>query len=182
MTMEAREELVKKYFSLIRELRAGREEAVDQLVDLWDEDGVFEFAGAPPVVGTFKGRHAIHTLYKNRLKASGMPIRLQAAAAAARDAALGLVETHINRIRSLERTLEAGSPDRVAVGWTTTIATDDKRGFEVSGNHTFLFEGDRIASLKVVVSPKPDRSEGLSLEGLTVDDIGRLSLAAWAVV
>jgi hypothetical protein len=184
--MQARQELINRYFSHIRDLRAGKEEAIDKLIDLWDEDGVFEFAGAPPVVGTFKGRNAIHALYKNRMKASGMPLRLNSDArtAAAREAALGMVDTRIHRVRSLDKTASAAdaTPERVAVGWTTVIGTNDQRGFEVSGNHTFVFKGDLIASLKVVVSPKADKSDGLQLEGLAVDDIGRLSLAAWAVV
>ncbi|MGE3148138.1 MAG: hypothetical protein AB7K04_03635 [Pseudorhodoplanes sp.] len=185
MTMQAKQQLIERYFDYVRDLRSGKESAVDNLVDLWDEDGVFEFAGAPPVVGTFKGRNAIHTLYKNRVKASGMPLALsgEGRAAAAREAALGAVDTRIHRVRSLDKNAAAdATPERVAVGWTTVIGTTDKRGFEVSGNHTFTFKGDRIASLKVVVSPKPDKSDGLQLEGLAVDDIGRLSLAAWAVV
>ena len=184
MSMQERQELVERYFSYVRDLRAGNEGAVDRLVELWDEDGVFEFAGAPPVVGTFKGRNAIHALYKNRVRAGGMPLTFDTEdkAAAAREAALGLVDTRINRIRSLGAKAEDSSPERVAVGWTTVIGTTDQRGYELSGNHTFSFKGDRIASLKVVVSPKADRSEGLRLEGLSIDDIGRLSLAAWAVV
>ena len=185
MTMQARQELVDRYFGYIRDLRAGKEEAVDKLVDLWDEDGVFEFAGAPPVVGTFKGRNAIHTLYKNRVKACEMPIKLNGdtRTAAAREVALGMVDTRVHRVRTLDKNPAAdATPERVAVGWTTVVGTNDQRGFEVSGNHTFTFKGERIASLKVVVSPKPDKSDGLRLEGLSVDDIGRLSLAAWAVV
>lgn len=184
MAAMSRDELVERYFRYVRDLRSGKEDAVEQLVDLWDEDGVFEFAGSPPVVGTFKGRNAIHALYKNRLKASGMKIALRAEddKETMRDAALGLVDTHINRMRVLDRDAKADDAERVAVGWTTVIGTQDERGFEVSGNHTFVFKGDRIASLKVVISPKADRTEGLRLEGLTVDDIGRLSLAAWAVV
>jgi hypothetical protein len=38
------------------------------------------------------------------------------------------------------------------------------------------------AALKVVVSPKPDETRGLSMQGLAVNDIGRLALAAWPVV
>ncbi|MCC0057801.1 MAG: nuclear transport factor 2 family protein [Hyphomicrobiaceae bacterium] len=183
MATKQHEELVDRYFGYIRELRAGDEEAVDRLVDLWDEDGVFEFAGASPVVGTFKGRNAIHTLYKNRVKSCGMPLKLtgELGVEAKRDIALGLVETHVNRMRALEANGN-GDPDRIAVGWTTVIGTEDRRGFEVTGNHTFIFKGDRIASLKVIVSPKAEKSEGLALEGLEVSDIGRLSLAAWAVV
>ena len=112
-----------------------------------------------------------------------MPLKLtgELGVEAKRDIALGLVETHVNRMRALEANGN-GDPDRIAVGWTTVIGTEDRRGFEVTGNHTFIFKGDRIASLKVIVSPKAEKSEGLALEGLEVSDIGRLSLAAWAVV
>jgi ketosteroid isomerase-like protein len=178
------ENLIEKYFSSIKDLRAGREDAVETLVDLWDEDGVFEFAGSPPVTGTFKGRMAIHTLYKNRAKAVGMPMKIQGsgvAAASAEDAALGVVETHVNRMRTLEHNAEKQS-GRAVAGWTTVIGTQDNRGFAVSGSHTFTFKDGRIATLKVVVSPKPDEAPGLSMSALSVDDIGRLALAAWPVV
>jgi ketosteroid isomerase-like protein len=183
------EQIVERYFAYIRDLRKGDEAAADRLIELWDEDGAFEFAGAPPVTGTFKGRNAIHVLYKNRAKAAGMPLKLEGGAAsltgeaaAAREAALGVVDTQVHRMRSLGAT-RAGSPaERMAVGWTTLIGTEDNRGFQVSGNHTFTFKDGKIISLKVVVSPKPDRAPKLALDGLSVDDIGRLSLAAWAVV
>ncbi|WP_026381367.1 nuclear transport factor 2 family protein [Afifella pfennigii] len=181
--MSARE-VVERYFKHIQELRAGREGAVEALLDLWDEDGVFEFAGAPPVVGTFKGRNAIHALYKNRLAANGMKIELEGdgGAEAARDAALGLVETRVHRVRSLDRKEPDDGAERIAAGWTTVIGTSDERGFEISGNHAFLIKDDLIQSLKVVASPKADPTEQFRMEGLSVDDIGRLSLAAWAVV
>ncbi len=178
------EKLVDNYFQYIRELRNGDESAVGRLVDLWDEDGVFEFAGAPPVTGTFKGRVAVHTLYKNRVKSSGMAMKIQGhqvAREAAEDVALGVVETHVHRMRAIKQA-GAGGPERVVAGWTTVIGTQDKRGFEVSGSHSFTFKNDRIVSLKVVVSPKPDETRGLSLQNLSVDDIGRLALAAWPVV
>ncbi|MCB1764504.1 MAG: hypothetical protein KDJ22_00375 [Candidatus Competibacteraceae bacterium] len=182
------ERVVDEYFDLIRELRKGQESAVAKLLDLWDEDGVFEFGGAPPVTGTFKGKNAIHALYKNRAKATGMPLELEgdsqsraSTLGVARQVALGTVDTNVKRKKTLG--IRAGmNPDRVAVSWTTVIGTADNRGFEVSGNHSFIFKEGKIASLKVIVSPKPDDSTGLSLRGLSVDDIGRLSLAAWAVV
>ncbi|MBS0448009.1 MAG: hypothetical protein JSR59_18915 [Proteobacteria bacterium] len=186
-------ETIDRYFSYIRALRNGDEQAVQKLVDLWDEDGVFEFAGAAPLTATFKGRNAIHVLYKNRVAACGMPLKLEGALATtpgalAREVALGAVETHVNRMRNLpaaaatKGTKAAEKGQRVAVGWTTTIATDDKQGFEVGGSHTFTFKGDKIGALKVVVSPKPEAAKGLNLNDLAVRDIGRLSLAAWAVV
>lgn len=184
--------MVDRYFELIRELRIGEQEAVEKLLDLWSDDGVFEFAGAEPVTGIYKGKNAIHVLYKNRVAACGMPLKLVGAAAAtaalARDVALGVVETQVNRMRTLaaaRATPKSGDRapgQRVAVGWTTVIGTDDQRGFQVTGNHSFVFKDGKISSLKVTVSPKADTTPGLAIEGLAVADIGRLSLAAWAVV
>lgn len=173
------EKIVKTYFSYIKDLRAGKDGAVDRLVSLWHEDGVFEFAGAPPVTGTFRGRNAIHVLYQNRLHANGMKLgsRLKGKKGeASMQAALGVVDTEVNRVRAMD--------DKLVAGWTTTIGTDRKQGFEVSGAHTFTFLDGKISSLKVVVSPRAETAErvGLSMEELAVDDIGQLSLAAWAVV
>ena len=46
---------VEQYFTLIRDLRSGDEASVLKLMEMWDADGVFEFVGAPPLVGTYKG-------------------------------------------------------------------------------------------------------------------------------
>jgi ketosteroid isomerase-like protein len=167
--------LVQEYFANIRDLRAGKEEAVQQLVDLWDADGTFEFAGAPPVTGTFQGRNAIHVLYKNRFHANKMPLRFETAGGQGKtEAALGVVDTDVHRTRVVD--------DKLVAGWTTTIGTGDGRGFQVSGAHTFTFKNGKIGSLKVVISPRPETSEGLDFAGLSVNDIGRLALAAWPVV
>jgi ketosteroid isomerase-like protein len=179
------EQITKDYFELIKDLRAGKEEAVDKLVDLWDADGTFEFAGAPPVTGAFHGRTAIHVMYKNRLRACGMPLRLEGdpnvtdpktSAAYRQQTALGIVETDVKRTRALD----GGS--RIVAGWVTRIGAQDDRGFEVSGSHAFTFKEGKIASLRIVISPKPDVSPNLTLDGLAIEDIGRLALAAWPVV
>jgi hypothetical protein len=39
----------------------------------------------------------------------------------------------------------------------------------------------KISKLRIVVSPKPDTAAQLDASQLSVDDIGRLSLAAWMV-
>jgi ketosteroid isomerase-like protein len=170
------EEVVKTYFNEIRALRSGKEEAVLRLVELWDEDGRFEFAGAPPVVGVFEGRNAIHVLYRNRLLANGMPLAVRGDGEKGMETALGVVDTDVHRVRAVE--------DKVVAGWTTTVGTRDGKGFDVSGSHTFTFRNGRILSLRIVVSPRAQeaQTENLSLQGLTVDDVGQLSLAAWAVV
>jgi len=167
------DEIVEAYFAHIRDLRAGTRGAVEHLLELWDDDGVFEFAGTPPVAGTFVGRNAIAALYTNRFKANGMPLRLEGGGKG-EDAELGIVDTEVQRTRHRD--------GKVIAGWTTTIGTADQRGYQVAGSHTFTFKNGKIASLRVVVSPRPDTHGDLRLEGLSVDDIGRLSLAAWMVV
>lgn len=168
------EEFVNKYFQLVDELRKGNEKAVSQLVDMWDPDGTFEFAGAPPVSGTFHGIAAIHTLYKNRFDANGMPLKLEAKDLKTEDVALGRVHTEVSRIRFLE--------GKTVAGWSTIVGTKGATGFQVAGSHTFAFKDGKISSLKVVVSPKAEQSANLKLEALTVNDIGRMALAAWCVV
>lgn len=170
------EKLVEEYFRHIKALRSGKEQAVERLVGMWDSDGRFEFAGAPPVVATFEGINAIHVLYRNRLLANDMRMKLQGKNEKGLEAALGVVETDVHRIRALE--------DKVVAGWNTTIGTRDGQGFEVSGSHTFTFRDGKILSLRIVVSPRAQeaRTENLSMDALAVDDVGQLSLAAWTVV
>lgn len=171
-----REEIVRRYFNLIEELRGGSEEAVAQLMELWDEDGTFQFVGASPVVGTFEGAMAIQTLYKNRAQSHRMPVSLESSGDSPIDVALEVVETNVTHLRERE--------GRVLAGWRTTIGTTEGHGFDVAGSHQFTFEGDKIKRLRVTVSPKADESrmEGLSMKDLSVSDVGRLSLAAWPVV
>ena len=177
---ETNERITREYFELIKDLRAGKKEAVAKLVDLWDPDGTFEFAGAPPVNATFHGRNAIHVMYSNRLAANGMAVTLEgdarARAAEHQRTALGVVETDVRRTRAIN------GGDRIVAGWVTRMGAEDGRGFEVHGSHSFTFKNGKISTLKVVVSPKADAAANLRLEGLAVDDIGRLALAAWCVV
>jgi ketosteroid isomerase-like protein len=170
------ENKVTKYFELIRDLRNRKEKAVSSLMELWNQDGTFEFAGAPPVVGTFKGEMAIKTLYQNRFKASGMSIKIETLGAQPQEVNLGLVDTEVTNLRT--------DHDRVIVAWSTTIGTTDNHGFDVAGSHLFEFEKGKIKKLRVSVSPKPDQSKlkSLKLDELSVTDVGRLSLAAWPVV
>jgi ketosteroid isomerase-like protein len=161
---------------LIRALRQGDEKSVPQLMELWDPDGVFEFAGAPPVVGTYKGAVAIHSLYKNRVGSGNMPVPIETRSGQPIDMILGVVDTEVTHLRT--------NGNRVIVGWRTTVGTREGVGFDVAGSHLFTFEGNKIKSLRVNVSPKADQSQlaHLKFEDLTVADVGRLSLAAWAVV
>jgi ketosteroid isomerase-like protein len=168
--------IVEGYFTLIRSLRHGDASSVDKLMELWEGDGTFEFKGSPPVVGTFRGAMAIRTLYLNRLKGTGMALKLEGTNAPPRDVALGVVDTEVTSIRK--------DGNRVLAGWRTTIGTQQGQGFDVTGAHVFSFKGDKIKSLRVTISPKPVVSQlaTLKLDALSVQNVGRLSLAAWPVV
>jgi ketosteroid isomerase-like protein len=169
------EEMVRRYFELVSQLRKGDEAAVDRLMELWHPEGVFEFAGAPPLVGTFNGALAIRTLYQNRLKARG--VRLKALDGDGTDMRLGIVETKVLKT-------SAKGTSRIVAGWRTTVGTAENRGFDESGSHEFTFQRGKIRKVQVRVASKPKASElgSLSLADLTVRDIGRLSLAAWPVI
>lgn len=171
------EKLVTEYFEQIHALRNGVDSAVEKLTDMWIDDGVFEFCGAPPLNAKYCGRTAIKTLYKNRLQANGMEVKLDEVSAESfgyGDVTMSEVETKVNRVRAHD--------EKLVAGWTTRIGTNQGIGFNVSGSHTFSFKNGKIASLKVVISPKPDDAKNLKMEALTVNDIGRLALAAWPVV
>jgi hypothetical protein len=170
------EKVVDTYFKLIRSLRAGDENSVPRLMELWDPEGTFDFAGSPPLVGTFKGAVAIQTLYANRVKTPGMKLQLEGKSGKSRDVTLGVVDTEVTHLRT--------DGNRAVVGWRTTIGTEEKQGFDVAGSHLFTFQNGKIKTLRVSISPKPDESQiaNLSTTDLSVSDIGRLSLAAWPVV
>jgi len=167
---------VKEYFILINKLRNRDDTVVEKLMNLWEPDSIFEFAGSPPVVGTFKGSMAIQTLYQNRLKSYGMNLTIHSNKDIVRETSLGIVETNITHIR------EKGN--QVIVGWKTTIGTEDGAGFDIAGSHLFEFSEGKIKNLRVNISPKADESvdKKLSLNDLSIMDVGRLSLAAWPVV
>lgn len=170
------EGLVNSYFQNIVALRSGDATAVGALMDMWDFNGTFEFAGASPVIGTYRGRVAIQTLYQNRLAANGMALTLEGNEGEARTATLGLVATNVTHLRL--------NGTRAVAGWRTTIGTEEGDGFDVAGSHLFDVADGKIVNLRVTISPKADPSEvsDLSLENLSVSDVGRLSLAAWPVV
>lgn len=171
------EGLVKEYFKQIEALRDGVDNAVEKLVDMWDEDGIFEFCGAPPLNAKYSGRTAIKTLYKNRLHANGMEVKLEKDSAKnlkVDEVTLADVKTDVGKMRAHDGKLVAG--------WTTRVGTHQEIGFNVAGSHTFSFQNGKISALKVVVSPKADDAPNLIMRGLSVNDIGRLALAAWPVV
>lgn len=170
--------LVEQYFAHVSDLWEGREGTVDKFMSLWHPDGVFEFTGSPAVQAVFRGANAIQVLYRNRSRANGMGLRL--APQAEKGDGLDRFAT-LAQLRPSLRKYKATDKGAVA-SWHTEVETGDKQGFAMTGSHHFTILGGKITSLKVTINPKPTEVEGLSTNDLTVADIGRLSLAAWAVV
>lgn len=170
--------LVEDYFSHVKELWEGCDGTVEKFMSLWDPDGTFEFTGSPAVEATFRGANAIQVLYRNRSRANGMGVRLapqpKTAKGLERFVVLANLRPNLRKHRA--------SPDGAVASWNTQVQTGDGQGFEMIGNHQFTIRNGKITHLKVTITPKPREVEGLSMEDLTVADIGRLSLAAWAVV
>ncbi len=166
------EEIVTKYFNQLGAIFAGEAKAIDEMLRIWDEDGSCEFVGAHPYNGEFRGRNAVHVLFNNLAHTAGMSLRLEGRVGA--PPVLGPRKFEPSRIRTVD--------DKVVVDWTSAAAMKDGKGLSIAGSDTFSFKGDKISSLRIVISPKVEGIAGLRPEDLSINDIGRLALAAWAVV
>jgi ketosteroid isomerase-like protein len=164
--------VIKKFFTCLKKIHAGDLKAVDAMLKLWDEDGTIELTGISPYTGKFTGLNAIAVLYKNVARSAGMPLKLEKDR---KETALGPRKFNVESIRAV-------GENRVVANWTTVISTKDGRGFLVAGGDTFVLKGNKIYSDLFIQSPKAEIVRGFKMEGLTVNDIGRLALAAWPVV
>lgn len=169
--------LVEQYFGHVSDLWEGKEGTVDKFMSLWHPDGIFEFTGSPAVQAVFQGANAIQVLYRNRSRANSMGLRLTSKPdkpAIERFCTLAQLRPNLRKCKA--------STKGAMASWHTELETGDKQGFVMTGTHEFVIEGGRIKSLKVTISKKPTALDGVSMNDLSVADIGRLSLAAWAVV
>lgn len=156
---EAKVKLVEKYFSYLNALQDGESTALDGMLGMWVDDGICTFIGTPPT-GSFKGEFAIRVLYTSILRRP------------------------IEQVRSVKCTLSDVSSrgDKVVAVWTLHTETVEGKKFSISGTSAFEFKDNKISSLEIASTPKPFDISGFTLDELKIADIGRLSLAAWAVV
>lgn len=165
------EKVIRKFFACLKRIHAGELKAVDDMLKLWDPDGSIELTGIFPYTGKFTGLNAVAVLYKNVARSAGMPLKLEKDK---RETALGPRRFDVESVRAV-------GENRVVAKWTTIISTKDGRGFSVAGGDTFVLRGNRVYSDLCILSPKAEMVKGFKMEGLTVNDIGRLALAAWPV-
>lgn len=162
------DETIQAYFKYLAAIQAGEEKAVEDIMELWDPDGSCEFLGPEPLCGKFRGHMAVAALYNNIARTPGRQVHTE------KKSRLGKRSFQIGRTRAVN--------DKLVVEWNSDVVTEDARGYNLSGSNTFSFKGDKISSLRIVTSPKPEQVESLNLSDLSINDIGRLALAVWAVV
>lgn len=172
-----RKKLVTQFFEYMDAFHRGDESAIEKMLDIWDDEGSFEFAGAYPLVGEFRGRAALNVLFKNLANSSSMPVLLEKKG----DAVLKNLEVKLTEVELFG--------DRAMANFEQVVSTKDNRGIFIVGSGTFTFKEHEITNVKLTVMPLPKLEgttlkvpERLSMKELTIRDIGRLSLAAWAVV
>jgi len=167
--------VVETFFSYLGKLHEGDESVVEKVVELWDDEGVWEFLGAYPSEGKFKGKVALQVLFKNLAHSATMPVFLE-------KGKITNIESRKFEIRDMHVVGEM-----VVANWDQVVTTKDGRGIAISGSTKFHFKGDKISKLDVIALPKSEAElrklmPALSMKELTITDIGRLALAAWAVV
>lgn len=166
-----REKVIKKFFGFLKDLHSGNTKAIDKILELWDDEGSVKLIGLYPYAGEFVGVNSISVLYHNVARSAGMSIHLKDLKL---KATLGPRKFEVESIQSIG--------DKVVATWRTEITTKEGVGFEMSGGDTFYFKGNKISRDLCTMSTKPAEIKGFKLGKLSVSDIGRLALAAWAVV
>lgn len=164
------QDVVREYFSRLRAIHAGDRGAVDRMLELWDEEGSCTFVGTPPLNGQFRGYMALGALFKNMSQSIGTKVQTEEGDAVA----VGQPQF------TVERTKARGN--KVVAEWTLRVKVDEGKSFSVAGSNTYTLKDGRIVDLNIVTSPRAGEAQGFRIEDLKQLDIGRLALAAWAVV
>lgn len=165
--------LAQSFLKSFSAIKNGDSAAVDKIMEMWARDGTFEFDGVQELNGSFKGTMALDVLFSSiaRTAKSGNEAR-------------GLRKLNINKLEFGEVRSIA---DECYCNWTQVISGSEGQGALINGIIKLTFRDGLVTAAKVVAVPLMGATddmlpEGLSMKKLKIDDIGRLALAAWAVV
>ncbi len=166
---------IETFFACIDRLHAGDESAIRDMLNLWRSDGRWTFNGAYPLGGEFRGKLAIEVYLRNLVHSSKIPVSLEKEGSSA----LARNNVEIRRVSQKD--------DNWVAEWDQVVATEDGHGGAFGGSSVFRFSDEKISSVDVTVWPRPEAQRAgllaeLKIADLTVTDVGRLALAAWAVV
>lgn len=166
-------EMTNSFLKNFSNIKKGDSKAVIKMLEMWTQDGVFQFDGLPELNGSFHGIMALEVLFTSiaRSAASGNEVR-------------GLKKLHMNEM-SLGEIRTIG--DECYCDWRQVVSREKGQGALIFGNIKLTFRQGLISAVKVVSLPlmsTPDEMlpQGLSMKDINITDIGRLALAAWAVV
>jgi hypothetical protein len=170
-------ELVKSYFATVAAMRAGEKQAVTKMMALWNPDGVLEVLGGRgddgwPRSKVYKGTKEIQARFEAMLQAS--PILLSGA-----KGKVGFdVRVMVGDIS------EKGNTASALVTATVSAGKAGLQSFQIEEKKfVFTFAKDRIqkAVEDVSWSDAVVSNRVTATGALSVQDIGRLTLAAWAI-
>jgi hypothetical protein len=165
--------LTKSFLASFKAIKNGDSSAVNDIMKLWSRDGIFQFDGVPELNGGFQGTMALDVLFSS----------------IARSAKEGNEARGLKKLKSNK--LEFGEircvDDECYCDWKQVISDKKGRGALINGSIKLTIRKGTVVAAKVVAVPALDATDdmlpkGLSMKDLKVDDIGRLALAAWAVV
>ena len=170
--------VVREYFDEVAAIRTGDSSAVARLMALWDPDAVLHVVGPQGEAGwprEYRGSEAIHGRFNDMMNAAKRGVELKPGGAP-----VGFGVTVV--LHSVD-VVESKATAHVAI----TLHTNEKRprGFEIhSGKFEFEFKSGKLSSVTENVDFNraiEPRIAGIRQRDLSVSDIGRLTLAAWAI-
>ena len=156
--------MARRYFRAVKVMDRGalkgRTSGVDQILKLWNEDGVLQLRGPEPIGNrTYKGYKDLAKFYKRRTKGLASE--------------LGFNLSNVQSAKAGETGL--------TVGGKRLVISSKGEGIEVPFSHTFQTnKRGEITSLRIQVG-KAKATELAPQGSLQIEDMGRLAAMAWMV-
>lgn len=174
MSNDSVKKTVAQFSELLQRILTGDAKAVEAMGHLFDRDCVLEIHGPEPMNGSFHGRFAVQVYCKSLASSASTEVTLPSGPS-------GRLKTERFSIDETEV-----EHDKAVLVWNNVLDYEGKAVI-LKGQTTLGFRGDKIVSWRTVVIDVPAAAPemlraGLEMHKLKVMDIGRLALAAWAVV
>lgn len=170
-------DVVETYFAAVAAMRSGDKTAVNKMMSLWGADGVLQVLGGRgddgwPRSKIYEGSKAIQSRFESMLKSDRVALT----------GASGKVAVDVKFVVGKIR--EEGNTVTAMVTATLSTGEDSPRSFQIEEKKfDFTFDKGKIRKVVEDVSwadaVVSQRLERVGL--LSVQDIGRLTLAAWAI-
>lgn len=173
------ENMAKAYFAAVADIRSGNDAGVEKMMSLWADDGVLEVSGGTGEDGwprrkVYKGSRAIRARFAAMMKPDKVHI-------------IDIDRDVASSVKVVVGEINVDKASRTATAAVTAALSTDEdtpRSFGIEAkNFVFSFDNEKIQHVSEDVSWS-DAVVTFNLMGpgsLSVQDIGRLTLAAWAI-